>query len=137
MKKKIKKIYDKDGYIYYLIYDDNGKVRNKRAHRLVAECFISKEIGLEVNHIDHNKQNNYYKNLEWVTSSENSIKYIQNLIKQNKSLNHHKSSIVLNLETGIYYESVREASICTGINYQTFLDQLNGRNKNKTNFIKT
>lgn len=45
----------------------------KRVHRLVAEAFIPAiKDKIYVNHIDGDKKNNYYKNLEWVTASENS-----------------------------------------------------------------
>ena len=41
-------------------------------HYLVAKHFVTgyKE-GYVVNHIDYNKNNNFYKNLEWVTQSDN------------------------------------------------------------------
>lgn len=44
-----------------------------KVHRLVALAFISNPKNLpEVNHIDKNGLNNNIKNLEWVTSKENS-----------------------------------------------------------------
>lgn len=55
-------------------------------HRIVCEAFIQKpdkykELPfnkLRVNHFDGNKQNNYYKNLEWSTSSDNTRHAIAN-----------------------------------------------------------
>ena len=44
-----------------------------KAHRLVAYAFVEKDrdIQLTVDHLDGNKLNNHYTNLEWVTSEEN------------------------------------------------------------------
>ena len=52
------------------------KPKRKRffVHRLVAYYFCNGyEEGLVVNHIDGNKQNNIYTNLEWCTHSENDL----------------------------------------------------------------
>lgn len=52
----------------------NGKRKGFSVHTLVARAFCDGyRKGLIVNHIDGNKLNNYYKNLEWVTYKENSI----------------------------------------------------------------
>ena len=58
----------KDGYRFVTI-----KGKQYPLHRIVAELFHSdtKKDGLVVNHIDGNKQNNKYTNLEWVTQSDN------------------------------------------------------------------
>ena len=48
--------------------------RNISIHRLVAYYFVNNpnpEIYNIVNHIDGNKLNNHYANLEWITQSEN------------------------------------------------------------------
>ena len=53
----------------------NRKRKNKYIHRLVAEAFIPNPDNLpEVNHIDNNKSNNVWTNLEWCTRSYN-VKY--------------------------------------------------------------
>lgn len=51
-----------------------------------------------------------------------------------KALETH-SKKVLNLETGIYYDSAKEASKTTNIGYSLFRTMLNGRSPNKTCFI--
>lgn len=57
-----------DGYHYISMKDGSRKL----IHRLVAECFIPRVEGKnEINHIDLNKDNNHYSNLEWTTRSEN------------------------------------------------------------------
>lgn len=60
-----------NGYSHVILHKD-CKNKYMTAHRLVAMHFIpNTENKPEVNHIDGNKQNNHYLNLEWVTSSEN------------------------------------------------------------------
>ncbi len=59
------------GYLRITLYKD-GKPSNHRVNRLVAKAFISNPYNLpEVNHIDGNKQNNSFSNLEWVTGEQN------------------------------------------------------------------
>lgn len=63
----------------YLSVTLGSETRKKRCyiHRLVAEHFLDipeclkKYKKLDVNHIDSNKSNNFYKNLEWCTRSQN------------------------------------------------------------------
>ena len=73
-----------NGYKYYRLSKDNKK-KMYYAHRLVAEYFIPNPNNLEiVNHKDHNKLNNNVDNLEWVSYSENTKKWHDIKIKQNK-----------------------------------------------------
>ena len=60
----------------YLIYSGSGGKRdiyiNIIIHRAVAETFIDNKDNLpQVNHIDGNKLNNVYTNLEWCSASDN------------------------------------------------------------------
>ena len=51
-----------------------GRVLHRSIHRLLAILFIPNPLNKpEVNHIDGNKLNNDLSNLEWVTSSENTL----------------------------------------------------------------
>nr|AHF24271.1 HNH endonuclease [uncultured bacterium Contig1770] len=60
-----------NGYMRVFLSRD-GAVRNVLVHRLVAEAFIPFHAeGVEVNHINGNKEDNRLVNLEWVTHGEN------------------------------------------------------------------
>ena len=50
----------------------NGKYKSVIVHTLVAKYFCDGyKQGLVVNHVDGDKLNNFYRNLEWVTHKEN------------------------------------------------------------------
>lgn len=67
--KTLKKV---NGYEFITIVSDNSKTFKIPVHRLVAYFFIDKyENKKVINHIDENKYNNYYKNLEITTQKEN------------------------------------------------------------------
>lgn len=72
-KERFLKVYlnNRTGYKFVQLYN-NGKAKNYNIHRLVAENFISNELMLDVvNHIDGNKHNNRFDNLEWCTNKYN------------------------------------------------------------------
>ena len=69
---------NKKGYKQVTLYDDNGKPKTMRVHKLVALAFIENEDNLpQINHKDGNKQNNCVDNLEWISNYNN----IQHAIK--------------------------------------------------------
>lgn len=71
MKKITPYINNKNGYVYVYLCN-NGKYKNIRLHRLVANNFIENPNNYnQVNHIDGNKLNNRVDNLEWCSSSYN------------------------------------------------------------------
>lgn len=70
---KIMSLCDSSGY--YMVKLSNGCVKTakmKKVHRLVAEAFIPNPKSLPcINHINGNKLDNNFKNLEWCTVSQN------------------------------------------------------------------
>ena len=59
------------GYLYVRLCK-NGKMKNFFVHRLVMLAFVGKcSKGMEVNHIDENKENNCLSNLEYITKVDN------------------------------------------------------------------
>ena len=74
---------------------------NLSIHRIVAESYVPNPNNKEqVNHIDGNKTNNHYSNLEWVTRSENQLHaYKLGLQKANKKL--HDDIIISEYKNGL------------------------------------
>lgn len=62
---------DKDGYLKIGLRKNNFQ-ETKRVHRLVAYAYVvNVELLKEVNHKDEIKNNNFYLNLEWMTTRQN------------------------------------------------------------------
>jgi hypothetical protein len=63
----------------------NKTRKDFKVHRLVAMCFIpNTENRPFVNHIDGNKFNNHFSNLEWCTHMENVIHAMKNGLTNSK-----------------------------------------------------
>ena len=121
---------------YYVIrLCKNGKSKNYKIHRLVAEAFIpNPENKPEVDHIDTNKRNNMVENLRWVTRQENCDNprtFRTHMIAVTKPiLQYDLDGNFLN-----YYPSIAEASRRTGIIVCTIQNCLAGRTQTAKGFI--
>ena len=133
--KWLSKKVDKDGYLVTM-FTINGKTTTYKIHRLVALAFIpNPENKPQVNHKDGNKQNNNVDNLEWMTSGDNTRHaHINGLTKQ--GANHNWAKIVLDTQTGVFYETLNEAAESKNINVSTLSNYLTGKIKtNKTSLM--
>jgi hypothetical protein len=94
------------GYQVVRLYNKNGD-KLLKVHRLVAQAFIDNPDNLpQVNHKDENKTNNSVSNLEWCDN-----RYNATYGNAKKKISHKVRCV----ETGIIYESIREAIRCTKI----------------------
>ena len=102
------------GYLKVDLRKDN-KTYTKRVHKLVAETFIPNPEGkTEVNHINGDKTDNRYFNLEWVSRSENIKHAVNTGLYFSKDILDNRPCICLN--NGAIYPSINIASTVFGLN---------------------
>lgn len=72
-KKFLKPITDKGGYQVVMLYDNEGKGKMYKLHRVVWEAVTGEPIPkyMQINHRSEAKYENFFENLELVTPKEN------------------------------------------------------------------
>ena len=131
----------KKGY-YTIGLCKNGKQRTYFIHRLVAIAFVEGyEEELVVNHIDGDKLNNQYTNLEWCTISENTkhafdkdLGGFKNTQVKASKLGAEKRKMKISVyKDGIYintYESKQDCAKALNVNEKTIYNWLHKITKN-------
>jgi hypothetical protein len=120
---KLQKLMCKDGsYYLHVGLTKNWKRYSRQIHRLVAEAYIpNPDKKPQVNHIDTNKLNNHYKNLEWNTNGENQKHAYDNGLRESvrivsiKAMSKANSKRVLCIETGEVFPSATAVSKHIGL----------------------
>lgn len=109
-----------------------GVVRRKKiyVHREVAKCFVPNPDNKEyVDHIDADKTNNVYTNLQWVSNSENVKKgYLQNKEYRKKSFKH--LPVYINTTPRVYFDNMTACAKSLGLpkeRIKTVLRFFNGK----------
>lgn len=129
--KKILSVQKSRGYPSLKLCKDDKAIRYT-VHKIVCMAFHDKPHGAEcINHIDGNKENNYYKNLEYTTFKGNTNhaiemglfkpdkEFMRNMSKKRVGVLNHKSRAVIQIDstTGCHiktYETSTLASKETG-----------------------
>lgn len=95
---------------YYAVYFKHLK-SSFLVHRIIISKFIPNEFDIEllVNHKDLNKLNNNITNLEWVTSKENMIHYVNNI---NRPIKHKHNLLSDDDIIGCYCDFLNGMKTC-------------------------
>lgn len=105
-------------YMSVCLYGEDKKENYRYIHRLVAEHFIGEIEGFEINHIDGDKRNNFYLNLEISTRQENQDHAFDTGLNT-----YFRKSVKVKLN-GVDYPSIGRASKASGIPVNVIIDRL-------------
>lgn len=122
------------GYKAVDLYE-NKKKKKFYIHRLVAEAFVDNPLNKpEVNHINENKLDNRFENLEWCTSSENKLAGTV-IERANKTRKDRKTAYkkvgMYNLNNDLIqiFDNIGIAEKSTGVNRKTIYNSCNNKVK--------
>lgn len=120
----LKPILRKNGYVVVNLMK-NGKMKQFRLHRLVAEAFLG-PTDLTIDHIDGNKQNNHLDNLQILSSQDNSRKSFEGSKASWATINEEiVRKIKTDIAAGIKLKDISERY---SVNYHIIVDIKRGRN---------
>ena len=113
------------GYYATTLTAKNGKRKTEMIHRLVALAFLDNPNNYpQINHKDENKLNNCVDNLEWCDA-----KYNINYGTRNARVAKTQSKKIRCVETGIIYDSIKEAEEQLGLSHGQITKVCQGKKK--------
>ena len=120
----------------YVALSKDGKMKKFKFHRVIATAFIPNPNNYPfINHINAIRDDNRIENLEWCTHSHNmKHKFITGNANHYGAGNPFAKGI-LNLQTGIYYDTVTDAAIAHNIGRHSISDPIRRPGKRIHNFI--
>ena len=125
----LKQFITNKGYPYVMV-NKGYKQHLKTVHRLVAQAFIPNPSNYPVvNHKDENKTNNCVENLEWCTQSHNMTwnGLSKRIARKTKDRPSKLRKPVIDLNTGLIYQSRMEANEKLGIRWNSIKDMCEGK----------
>ena len=122
-KKLLKQSDDGRGYLKVGLYK-NGTLKKYKVHRLVATAFCEGASDFDVvNHMDEDKLNNHYTNLEWCTLAYNTC-----YSSHNNIITKCKKTVRC-VELDMVFNSIEEASKHTGADSSCIVKCCKGKQK--------
>ena len=121
--KFLKSYQDAAGYLIATLYDKSTKRNSKkRVHILVAESFVinpNPELYDIVNHIDGNRANPLYSNLEWINKSRNA-KHAHAIGNANRN-NQRNEITILDLNDNVIQSFYSQTDLCKYLEVTNYL----------------
>ena len=125
--------YDRNGY-GQVTFTTKGIRKTYYVHRLVANAFIPNPNNYtDVNHKDENSSNNHVDNLEWISHKEN-MQYgtqAKRGAETKKKRYYDTNQVFIKvkcMDTGIIYNSIRQAEKETGMTGHDIFKSCKGEN---------
>lgn len=114
-----------NNYLYVNLCKD-GKRKKSYIHRLIAETFLDNSNNLpQVSHVDETRDNNCIDNLCWASTKENNNMPLR--------LQRHSKRVQC-LETGIIYNSIKEAAEKNNVSKGGICKACKGKQKTAANY---